>query len=284
VAAAQIALEGGARQAQDAVDVLDEAAGQAAADGTGDEAGVGLTAVRIVGDGKGNAINKADAGLCVSRGPALVVAKTLSAHEGPSFFFPNVPVEAASNQANHGSKRKAVGGLPTGENAGCKKVKVEGDAAWNEACRDAGPCVTQGSMADHQRSRPEELEAASKAVEDIGTSATAFETQMDNLRALSAPHYTVMRLLATKTAAVDKHLASAGKTYRTAVRWAAACHKAMSALDKEYQRSLVRGAVASTATAKLPFDAGVAAGPHGGHLDLTADGAIKWKAHRRTRR
>ena len=114
MAAAQIALEGGARQAQDAVDVLDEAAGQAAADGTGDEAGVGLTAVRIVGDGKGNAINKADAGLCVSRGPALVVAKTLSAHEGPSFFFPNVPVEAASNQANHGSKRKAVGGLPTG--------------------------------------------------------------------------------------------------------------------------------------------------------------------------
>jgi len=29
---------------------------------------------------------------------------------------------------------------------------------------------------------------------------------------------------------------------------------------------------------------GVAAWPHGGHLDLTADGAIKWKAHRRTRR
>jgi len=28
----------------------------------------------------------------------------------------------------------------------------------------------------------------------------------------------------------------------------------------------------------------VAAWPHGGHLDLTADGAIKWKAHRRTRR
>jgi len=28
----------------------------------------------------------------------------------------------------------------------------------------------------------------------------------------------------------------------------------------------------------------VAAWPHGGHLDLTADGAIEWKAHRRTRR
>jgi len=28
----------------------------------------------------------------------------------------------------------------------------------------------------------------------------------------------------------------------------------------------------------------VAAWPHVGHLDLTADGAIKWKAHRRTRR
>ena len=28
----------------------------------------------------------------------------------------------------------------------------------------------------------------------------------------------------------------------------------------------------------------VAALPHGGHLDVTADGTIKWKAHRRTRR
>jgi len=28
----------------------------------------------------------------------------------------------------------------------------------------------------------------------------------------------------------------------------------------------------------------VAAWPHEGHLDFTADGAIKWKAHRRTRR
>jgi len=259
VAAAQVALEGGARYAQDAVNVLAQAAGHAAADGGGDEAGVGLTAARIAGDGGGNAINKADAGLCVSRGPGFVVTKALSVHEGPAIFIPNLPVEAASNQADHGRKRKAVGGLPTGENVGGKKVKVEGDAAWNEACRDAGPCVTQGSMADHQPSRPDELEAAAKAVEDIGTSAAAFETQMDNLRALSAPHYTVMRLLATKTAAVDKHLASAGKTYRTAVRWAAACHKAMSALDKEYQKTLVRAAVASTATAMLPSEAGTAA-------------------------
>jgi len=28
----------------------------------------------------------------------------------------------------------------------------------------------------------------------------------------------------------------------------------------------------------------VAAWPHGGHLDLTADGANKWRSHRRTRR
>jgi len=28
----------------------------------------------------------------------------------------------------------------------------------------------------------------------------------------------------------------------------------------------------------------VAESPHGRHLDLTADGAIKWRAHRRTRR
>jgi len=33
----------------------------------------------------------------------------------------------------------------------------------------------------------------------------------------------------------------------------------MSALDKEYQRTLVRAAVASTATAKLPSEAGTAA-------------------------
>jgi len=143
-----------------------------------------------------------------------------------------VPLEAASNLAGHSGKRKAVGGLPASEKVGGNKVKEGGDAAWNETCRDAGPCVTQGSMADHQPARPDELEAASKAVEDIGTSAAAFETQMDNLRALLAPHYTVMHLLDTKTAAVDKHLASDGKTYRTDVRWAAAWHEAMSALDK----------------------------------------------------
>ena len=33
-----------------------------------------------------------------------------------------------------------------------------------------------------------------------------------------------------------------------------------------------------------PVVSTVAAWPHGGHLDLTADGALKWKAHRRTRR
>jgi len=259
VAAAQVAPEGGARYAQDTLNVLAQAAGHAAADGGGHEAGVGLTAAPIVGDGGVSAINKADAGLCVSRGPGFVLTKTLSAHEGPAMFFPNVRVEAASNQADHGGKRKAVGGPPTGENVGGKKVKVKGDAAWNKACRDAGPCVTQGSMADHQPSRPAELEAAAKAVEDIGTSAAAFVTQMYNLRALSAPHYTVMHLHATKTAAVDKHFASAGKTYRTAVRWAAACHMAMSALDKEYQKTLFRATVASTATAKLPSEAGTAA-------------------------
>jgi len=123
-------------------------------------------------------------------------------------------------------------------------VKVAGDAAWNEACRDTGTCVAQGSMADHQPARPDEFEAAAMAVEDIGTSAAAFEAQMNTLRALSAPHYTVMRLLATKTAAVEKHLASAGNTYRTAVRWAAACHKAMSTLHMEHQVTLDRSLTA----------------------------------------
>jgi len=41
-------------------------------------------------------------------------------------------------------------------------------------------------------------------------------------------------------------------------------------------------------TADRRIDAGgrvvVAPWPHGGHLDLTADGAFKWRAHRRTRR
>jgi len=109
-------------------------------------------------------------------------------------------------------------------------------------------------MAEHQPARPDELEAAAMAVEDIGTSAAAFEAQMNIPRALSAPDYTVMRLLANKTAAVDKHLASAGKTYRTAVRWAAACHKAMSTLHKEYQGTLDRAA-----TAMLPSKADTAA-------------------------
>jgi len=77
---------------------------------------------------------------------------------------------------------------------------------------------------------------------------------MNILRALSAPHHTVMRLLASKTAAVDKHLAFAGKTYRTAVRWAGACHKAMSTLHKAYRGTLVRAA-----TARLPSEGDTAA-------------------------
>jgi len=89
---------------------------------------------------------------------------------------------------------------------------------------------------------------------DIGTSAKALEAQMNILRALSAPHHTVMRLLASKTAAVDKHLAFAGKTYRTAVRWAGACHKAMSTLHKAYRGTLVRAA-----TARLPSEGDTAA-------------------------
>jgi len=67
-----------------------------------------------------------------------------------------VPLEAASNLAGHSGKRKAVGGLPASEKVGGNKVKEGGDAAWNETCRDAGPCVTQGSMADHQPARPDE--------------------------------------------------------------------------------------------------------------------------------
>ena len=259
VAAAQVARKGGAMDAQEAANVRGQAAVHAAADGAGDKAGVGLSAGRIVGDGKGNGMNKADAGLCVSRGPAFVAANALSAFEGPALLIPNVPVEAASTLADHGGKRKAVASPLACEKVGGKKVKVEGDAAWNEACRDAGTCVTQGSMADHRPARPDEFKAAEMAVEAIGTSAAAFETQMDNLRALSAPHDTVMRLLATKTAAVEKHLASSGKTYRTAVRWAAACHTAMSAIHKEHQGTLVRAALASPATAMLPSEADTAA-------------------------
>ena len=186
-------------------------------------------------------------------------ANTLSAFEGPAFFAPDVPVQAASNLADHGGKRKAVDGPLACEKVGGKKVNVAGDVAWNEACGETGTCVAQGSMADQQPARPDELEAAAMAVEDNGTSAAAFEAQMDNLRVLSAPHYTVMRLLATQIVTVDKHLASAGKTYRTAVRWDAACHKAMSALHKKYQGTLVRAAVASTATAMLPSEADTAA-------------------------
>ena len=259
VAAAQFSRKGGARDAQEAANVRGQVAVYAAVVGAGDKAGVVLSAGRIVGDGNGNEINKPDAGLCVYRGPALVAANALSAFEGPALFIPKVPVEAASKHADHGGKRKAVGGPLECGKVGGKKVKVEGHAAWNEACRDAGTCVTQGSMADHQPPRPDEFEAAEMAVEDIGRSAAAFETPMKNLRALSATHYTVMRLLATKTAAVNKHLASAGKTYRTAVRWAAACHNAMSALHKEYQGTLVRTAVPSTTTAMLPSEADTAA-------------------------
>jgi len=218
VAAAQFSRKGGARDAQEAANVRGQVAVYAAVVGAGDKAGVVLSAGRIVGDGNGNEINKPDAGLCVYRGPALVAANALSAFEGPAFFIPKVPVEAASKHADHGGKRKAVGGPLECGKVGGKKVKVEGHAAWNEACRDGGTSVTQGSMADHQPPRPDEFEAAEMAVEDIGRSAAAFETPMNNLRALSAPHYTVMRLLATKTAAVKS--TSLLRVRRTARRFA----------------------------------------------------------------
>jgi len=253
-AADHVGRNGAARDAQEVANVCGEAAVHAAADGAGDASAVGLSAGRVGGDDKGKGMSKADAGLCVSRGPACVAANTLSDFEGPAFSIPDVPVEAASNMADHGGKRKAVDGPLACEKVGGKKVQVADDAAWNEASKDTGTCVTQGSMAEHQPARPDELEAAAMAVEDIGTSAAAFEAQMNIPRALSAPDYTIMRLLANKTAAVDKHLASAGKTYRTAVRWAAACHKAMSTLHKEYQGTLDRAA-----TAMLPSKADTAA-------------------------
>jgi len=57
-----------------------------------------------------------------------------------------------------------------------------------------------------------------------------------------------------------------GETYRMAVRWAAACHKAMADFQKEYHNTLVRADVASTVTAMLTFEAVTAAnyvaGPH----------------------
>jgi len=40
----------------------------------------------------------------------------------------------------------------------------------------------------------------------------------------------------------------------------------------------------ATMSCLMCYSTSVAAWPHGGHLDLTADGAIKWKVHRRTRR
>jgi len=63
VAAAQVARKGGAIDAQEAANVRGQAAVHADADGAGDKAGVGLSAGRIVGDGKGNGMSKADAGL-----------------------------------------------------------------------------------------------------------------------------------------------------------------------------------------------------------------------------
>jgi len=124
-----------------------------------------------------------------------------------------MPVEVASNLDDTGGKSSAVSGPLACENVPCGKIKVKGDAAWNEACRDASTCVAQGSMAYYDPAWPDKHEAAAMVVEDIGTNSATIETKMDNCHALSGPHYTVNHLLATKTATVDKHLASLGVTY-----------------------------------------------------------------------
>lgn len=128
-AADQVGSNVGARDAQKKAIVCGEAAVHSATDGTGDKAAVGLSAGRIGADDKGKGMRKADAGLSVSLGPAFVAAHTLSAFEGPAFFIPVVPVEAASNLADHGGKRKAVDGPLECEKVGGKKVMVAGDAA-----------------------------------------------------------------------------------------------------------------------------------------------------------
>jgi len=142
-----------------------------------------------------------------------------------------------------------------------KKVKLEHEAASDEA---GGASIT-GQDDDVRELAAKQLEAAEnalgnghtaaqfeaamKAVNPIGTIAAPLDVQLAHLQAVTIDHRTRAILMASKLHYEHKHLFSAAKKYRGALRWAAACDVALDAINGQEEYGLSSTAVASTRAA-----------------------------------
>jgi len=165
---------------------------------------------------------------------------------------------AASDEAGTGTKRKAADGLSNGDDVHGKKVKVKREAAAGAAVGataadnddDAGYLTAQqieaAELALDKGYTVAQFEAAMKAVNDIGTVAAPLEAQLAHLQAVTIDDRTRDILMTSKLHFVLKHLWRTGKTYRCALRWAAACDTALDAINSDQVTALTSTAVAST--------------------------------------
>jgi len=78
-----------------------------------------------------------------------------------------------------------------------------------------------------------QFEAVMKAVNDIGTVAAPLEAQLAHLQAVTIDDRSRDILMTSKFHFVLKHLWRTGKTYRGALRWAAACDTALDDINSD---------------------------------------------------
>jgi len=168
----------------------------------------------------------------------------------------------ACYEAGTATKRKAdSSGLCHDDELQVKKIKLEREAASDEARgtsatgqdHDVREMVAkQLEVAEHALGNgytAAQVEAAMKAVNDIGTGTAPVEVQLGHLQAVSINHRKRAILMASKLHYVHKHLFNTAKKCRGALRWAEACDVALDAINGQDAYVLSSTAVASTRAA-----------------------------------
>jgi len=165
---------------------------------------------------------------------------------------------AASNEAGTGTKRRAADGLFHGEDMHVTNVKVKREAAVGAAvgASVAGNDDDAEDLTAMQLEAAElvldkgytaaQFEAAMKAVNDIGTVAAPLEVQLANLQTITSDDRTHAILMSSRMHYAQKNLWRAAKTYRAALREAAACDTSLDAISGQAEGVLPSKAVAWT--------------------------------------
>jgi len=188
--------------------------------------------------------------------------KTKAAAGLSSSFFEGdktkVESAAASDEAGTGTKRKAADILFHGEDMHGKNVTVKRGAVAGAAggASVAGNDDDAGDLTAMQLEAAEvalykgytaaHFETAMKAVNDIGAVSAPLEFQLANLQAITIADRARAILMSSKMHYAQKHLWRAARTYRAALRWAAACDTAVDAISGQADGVLPSTAVSST--------------------------------------